>query len=62
MMSPLNMLAPVNGSLDVINDNTPYFRCFDENVLAFIESLSNELLKNSEAKTYPELVALGFWL
>ncbi len=23
---------------------------------------NNELLRNSEAKTYPELVALGFWL
>lgn len=33
----------------------------DDN-LAFLEALSNDLMKSPSAKIHPELVALGFWL
>ncbi|MFA3790620.1 acyl-CoA reductase [Aliiglaciecola sp. SL4] len=61
-MTSLTMLAPVNGNVDVMNEQACDFTCFDPKVLSFIETLSNTLLKDNEAKTYPELVALGFWL
>lgn len=36
--------------------------CFDPVVVAFCQSVSQSLLKHPQARRYPELVALGFWL
>ncbi|KXI27911.1 acyl-CoA reductase [Paraglaciecola hydrolytica] len=58
----LHILAPDNGySVVDCVDATP-FMPFSSEVLAFIDALSKQLLKQSAAKLQPELVALGFWL
>ncbi|GAB2690021.1 acyl-CoA reductase [Aliiglaciecola aliphaticivorans] len=61
-MSSLTILAPEGGDLNMINHRAEGVTCFDPEVLNFIEALSTALLKDSEAKSFPELVALGFWL
>lgn len=35
---------------------------FDEEVIAFLNDLSRELMKSTAAKTFPDVVTLGFWL
>lgn len=35
---------------------------FDDNVLSFLSDLSGELMTSAEAKAFPDVVTLGFWL
>ncbi len=35
---------------------------FDEEIQAFLQAVSERLMKDPEARTYPDVVTLGFWL
>lgn len=42
--------------------NVPLGRPFDDSLLNFANYLSGQLLKDVEARKFPELVSLGFWM
>jgi len=67
-MSELSILAPTQQSslnkkecIETIFTLSPLASC-NALTLAFVQSLSDCLLKSEQAKSLPELVALGFWL
>ncbi len=35
---------------------------FDDRIIAFLQSMSEELMKDAEARAFPDVVTLGFWL
>lgn len=47
---------------DWVTRNIELLMPMDDVNLAFLEALSNDLMKRPEAKVHAELVALGFWL
>lgn len=53
--------VPVKGSLDSVVNNT-YLSPFNDEVVAFVVSLSRKLLTDYETKNLSELVALAFWM
>lgn len=60
-MSEHTLLAPSGGSVETVIESQP-LSAFCQNTLGFVQRLSETLLKDSNAKQHPELVALGFWL
>lgn len=46
------------GNIEMIRPLMP----FNDNVMAFLNDLSAELMSDSTAKLYPDIVTLGFWL
>lgn len=60
-MSQLTCLAPVNGDLESLIEQDS-LQCFESQITSFLQALSDVLLKNPQAKAFPEVVALGFWL
>lgn len=40
----------------------PVKEAFDESVMDFLNDLSQVLMRNPAAKTYPDVVSLGFWI
>lgn len=60
-MTEIRVLAPGNVVLnDVLNSDS--IDPFDASIEKFLNSLSSQILTNKECKSYPELIALGFWL
>ena len=57
-------LAYAVGSEEILANmpNQPVMQCFDSRVVEFLDALSLELLKNREAKQYPDVVTFGFWV
>ena len=37
-------------------------KAFDENVTTFLDKVSKYLMRDPEAKAYPEIITLGFWI
>ena len=58
----MQIIVPDISSLDEIKPIQNPLKPFDKDVLDFINDLSKKLLKHKNAKEYPELVALGFWM
>ncbi|MCM1082952.1 MAG: hypothetical protein NC428_05675 [Clostridium sp.] len=42
--------------------NVPAKCPFNEEAISFLSALSKELMQNKEAKEYPDVITLGFWL
>lgn len=42
--------------------HTPAKKMFDEEILAFCNELSKEIMGSPDAKAYPDIITLGFWL
>ncbi|AOY98926.1 hypothetical protein BKK81_06365 [Cupriavidus sp. USMAHM13] len=61
MMLDYESLIP-GSSLPEALGEVPPLPAFDEASLAFVEALSARLMRMPEARTYPELTALGFWM
>jgi hypothetical protein len=63
-MSKVMILAPNNQNESELDNVFSLSTCqpFAGEVLSFIQSLSEYLLKSEECKAHSELVALGFWL
>lgn len=57
----MHILAPNKANIETFSV-TPLLTPFADDVLAFLQALSQYLLKNARCKTHPELVALGYWL
>lgn len=60
-MADFESLIPGAPSPEELRD-VPPLPAFDEASLAFVEALSARLIRMPEARTYPELTALGFWM
>lgn len=60
-LSKLNYLV---GSLDTIElmKTMPSRQPFSDDILEFLNLISRELMDSKEAKAYPDVVTLGFWL
>lgn len=37
------------------------FQPFDEEIISYLNALSKDILKNKEAKVYPDVITFGFW-
>ncbi len=55
-------MSDVNYLIGEKNITTTGLPIFDENVCAFLESLSKNILKEPQAKAYPDLVSFAFWI
>ncbi|UCC79609.1 MAG: acyl-CoA reductase [Candidatus Zixiibacteriota bacterium] len=58
---PYEILAPLDSD-EVIIFKEKILKPFDSNVLAFINEVSNLILKDPSFRRYPELVAMAFWM
>ena len=60
----LNGVTFLVGSQDIVlNIDTLYPRHpFDEQIIEFLNSLSKILMTSREAKAYPDVITLGFWM
>jgi len=56
-----NILAPVGGEEEILR-RQKVLKPFDEQVTAFINALSETILKDPSFRIYPELVAMAFWM
>ncbi|WP_444633049.1 acyl-CoA reductase [Cupriavidus oxalaticus] len=61
MMADFDSLIPGAPLPEALRD-VPPLPAFAEASLAFVEALSARLIRMPEARTYPELTALGFWM
>lgn len=52
------------GDADIVNamPSVPALPPFDERILAFLNAVSKALMADREAKTYPDVVTLAFWM
>jgi hypothetical protein len=64
MLQELNSAVFFVGREDILINlnNTPALPIFSEEVVEFLSSLSDELLHNSEAKSFPDVAAYAFWI
>ena len=60
-LSKINYLA---GSLDTVElmKEAPSKEPFSDEILEFLNLISRELMDSKEARSYPDVVTLGFWL
>ncbi|GJQ57879.1 MAG: hypothetical protein D8M57_03910 [Candidatus Scalindua sp. AMX11] len=54
-------LCPQQGKLEVVNGAQP-LSPFHTDILAFIDDLSQEIIKEEEFRRFPEIIAAGYWL
>lgn len=60
----LSIIKYIVGNADIIC-NMPAISAripFDDEIIAFLDSLSKKLMKSPEAKAYPDVITLGFWM
>lgn len=59
-----NKLKYLVGDFDVFRKivNQPVMVPFSDSVVSFLDDLSKELMRNRDAKGFPDIVTLGFWL
>ena len=60
-LNVVTYLVGDNEIVENIKDTCPKYP-FDDNVVEFLNSLSKTLMKSREAKAYPDVVTLGFWM
>ena len=60
-LNGISYLVGDNEIVENIKDICPKYP-FDDGVVDFLNSLSKILMKSQEAKIYPDVVALGFWM
>lgn len=60
-LNVVTYLVGDNEIVESIKDTCPKYP-FDDNVVEFLNSLSKTLMKSREAKAYPDVVTLGFWM
>ena len=60
-LNGITYLVGDNEIVEKIKDTCPKYP-FDGNVVEFLNSLSKTLMKSREAKAYPDVVTLGFWM
>lgn len=60
----LDRITYLVGSADTIKKmlNIPTKAPFEDGVLHFLDDVSKYILKNPEAKAYPDVITLGFWM
>lgn len=56
-----DILAPIGGKEEILYGQK-VLRPFDERVTAFINAISETILKDPSFRIYPELVAMAFWM
>lgn len=52
------------GSEEIIEEmqQVKPLKAFDEKIMDFLDAVSRKLMKDREAKIYPEVITLGFWI
>ena len=62
--SVLDRITYLVGNKDILKDmtNVPLRKPFAESIISFLSDLSKNLMQSKEAKAYPDIVTLGFWL
>lgn len=60
----LNKISYLTGSPEIVDSllNTRAKAPFDEQIIAFLDAVSKELMKNKTAKTYSDVVTFAFWI
>lgn len=60
----LGRVTYLTGSADIAAQlfNTPAKIVFDDRILDFLDHVSKVLMKNRDAKAYPDVVTFGFWI
>lgn len=60
----LNKIEYISGNKDILLNmsNVKCRRIFDVEIITFLDDLSKELMKKSNIRDYPDLLALAFWL
>lgn len=60
----LNKVSFLVGDYDSIiaMQNAPSYKPFNDEVLDFLNDVSKQIMKSPEARNYPDVVTLGFWL
>ena len=59
--SQYDILAPIGGQEEILRGQK-VLGPFDKQVTAFIEAISETILKDPSYRIYPELVAMAFWM
>jgi len=64
LLSNINVLVPKgkNGIEDVVYSTESALEPFSDIVIEFVDAFSKLLLTDAKFKSYPEVVALGFWM
>lgn len=60
----LNQVVYLVGDRNIMDKmrNVPVKKPFDEEIIEFLNELSRKLMGTDEAKKYPDIVSLGFWI
>jgi hypothetical protein len=58
----MKILFPNIKNIDEINLESNPLKPFCDEIIEFVNELSNTILKNPYFKNFPELIALGFWM
>lgn len=60
----LNKITFLIGNKDIVLNmcDVATKQPFDEEVVAFLNDISKELMRDKDAKSFPDIVTLGFWL
>lgn len=63
-LNKINILVPENDDNleNIINNKTDSLEPFNEVVIEFVDAFSKLLLTDARFKSFPEIVALGFWM
>lgn len=57
----LEIIVPLGGDVKTLID-APGWQPFNENVISFTTDLSRALMKNREARLFPEIISLAHWM
>ncbi|KNZ42669.1 acyl-CoA reductase [Acetobacterium bakii] len=60
ILNEIKYAIGTNKTLEAMPTLKP-FQPFDEEIISYLNALSKDILKNKEAKVYPDVITFGFW-